>query len=107
MTERKCACCGQALPESVDVPALKGKSRKIFEFVRKAGKAGILSDRLVDLVYQDDPNGGPLSAVASVHVLICRVNRVYLKPAGYVIKGEHTGGCAFGRYRLVRLEAAA
>lgn len=40
-------------------------------------------------------------------VLIHNANKRHLRPAGYEIKGEHTGHGAFGRYRLLKCEAVA
>lgn len=95
-----------SLPMS-GLPILKGKTRKILEYVAKSGKRGINAETLVEMVYDDDRDGGPLYAIESLRVLICRVNKHHLKPAGYQIKGEHSGYGAFGNYRLVRREVAA
>lgn len=89
------------------LPVLKGKSRKILDSIVRAGKRGISGEQLVDIVYGDDPNGGPLTAAGCLRVLICHANKRHLRPIGYQIKGEHTGHGAFGRYRLMKCEVPA
>lgn len=89
------------------LPTLKGKSQRILDGVVRAGKHGIDGERLLGIVYGDDPDGGPLTAPVSLRTLIYKANRNHLKPAGYKIKGEHTGHGAFGRYRLVKCEVPA
>lgn len=89
------------------LPVLKGKSQKILDSIVRSGKRGIDAERLADIVYDNDPSGGPLHALGSIRVLICRVNKHHLKNSGYRIKGEHSGGGAFGRYRLMKCEATA
>lgn len=89
------------------LPKIRGKSGKILDAVARAGKAGIPSDRLLDLLYADDADGGPLCAMKSMHTLISYSNRRYLLSAGYRIQGERTGGGAPGSYRLVKLEVLA
>lgn len=65
MTPRICECCGQALPRDfllVDSEILlRGNQRVIWEAVLKAGKYGIDRDRLFQLLYGHDPDGGPES----------------------------------------------
>lgn len=89
------------------LPVLKGKSRKILDSVVKAGRVGIDGDRLLNIVYGDDLDGGPLWAQQSLYGLIHHANQRHLKPAGYLIKGEPTGHGAFGRYRLVKCEVSS
>jgi hypothetical protein len=89
------------------LPPLKGKSKKLVDRVVRAGKQGIFGDQLLCAVYADEQDGGPLWAQKSLYRLISNANRRYLKAAGYQIKGEPAGHGAFGRYRLVKLEALA
>jgi hypothetical protein len=47
------------IDEPSDSVRLFGKQKEIYEAVVKAGKNGIHSERLYDLLYSHDPNGGP------------------------------------------------
>jgi hypothetical protein len=61
---------------------------------------GVLVRDLVDLVYADDPDGGPLTAQRCLNVIAHRAN-AQLRPQGYQIKSMWLGRGA--RYRLVRI----
>jgi len=104
MNDRTCKCCGQTLPLSaLDIPMADGQ-KKLVEAVRRAGKHGIATDRLFDVLYGDDIDGGPQSGVKTLHVRVCTVNRL-LRKHGYRISGNHTGSRhAYGRYILYRDE---
>lgn len=103
--DKICKCCGQTLPPPVvfDVHLSAGE-RDIFDNVHKAGRYGIETDRLMDRLYGDQENGGPLTGVRSLHVRIVMLNRK-LKPEGYRIGGTRNGR-SYGRYFLNRLEPA-
>ena len=60
-------------------PPLVGYQRRIYEAVKKAGNNGIHSERLFDLLYSHDPDGGP--DFKSLAVNIWQLNRK-LKPHG-------------------------
>lgn len=73
MTPCICECCGQALPRDfllVDSEILlRGNQRVIWEAVLKAGRYGIDRDRLFQLLYGHDPDGGPENMnIVSVNV---------------------------------------
>jgi hypothetical protein len=61
---------------------------------------GLTINNLVDLVYGDDPNGGPLTAPRSLNVLAHRANK-QLRAQGYQIKSAWLGRGAI--YQLVRI----
>ena len=65
---------------------------------------GVLVRDLVDLVYADDPDGGPLTAQRSLNVIAHRAN-AQLRPQGYQIESMWLGRGA--RYRLVRVAEPA
>jgi hypothetical protein len=54
-------------------PDLPGYQQQIYEIVKKAGKNGIHSERLFDLLYSHDPDGGP--DFKSMAVTIWQLNR--------------------------------
>ena len=63
---------------------------------------GLTINNLVDLVYADDPNGGPLTAPRSLNVMAHKANK-QLRAQGYQIKSMWMGRGAI--YRLVPLSA--
>lgn len=73
MTDNVCKCCGQTLPRDFIIVGsdilLRGNQRIIWEAVLKASKYGIERDRLFQLIYGHDQNGGPDSLnIVSVNV---------------------------------------
>ena len=100
-----CPSCGQEIRSDVDlgIPLSVG-NQQIINAVHKAGKNGIMSDRLFDKLYSDDPEGGPLSGMKSLHSRICMLNRK-IEPIGWCIRGEHTGNSrVYGRYFFQKFE---
>lgn len=100
MSEQVCKCCGQTLPtpypKGVRLPKVQ---LAIFEAIRKAGKYGITRERVREVVYADDPDGGPeFDNVISVHVN--RINKA-LSPAG--LKIQSAVGRGNSCYRLLEL----
>ena len=87
-TINHCKACGHPLPDDF-VPGLRlvGMQKRILEIVSKRTPAGVSARELVDLVYQDDPNGGPEAADVSVKTTICRLNKT-LKEHGLRITGK-------------------
>lgn len=61
MTVRLCKCCGHPVPLDDVAATLTGKARKLYEIITAAGRVGITRDRAADLLYADDPHGGPLT----------------------------------------------
>jgi hypothetical protein len=61
---------------------------------------GMAIGELVDAVYADDPDGGPVTAPRSVNVMIHKANK-QLRSQGYQIKPTWLGRGA--RYHLVRV----
>ncbi len=52
----------------VTLPELPGYQQRIYEIVKKAGKNGIHSERLFDLLYSHDPDGGPNFTCMAVNI---------------------------------------
>lgn len=98
-----CPTCGQTLPPASELNGVVlSKTRKrIYELVRRAGKYGIISDDLFDLVYQDDPNGGPENGKHVVSQHIYYMNR-QLAPIGKKITAGGRGPYPHS-YKLVDL----
>ncbi len=57
----RCPHCGEFLRDWIFLRgiALQGNQKLIYESVKKAGENGIHADRLFDILYGHDPNGGP------------------------------------------------
>lgn len=95
-----CPTCGQTVPDELAPAKLTISQRRLVERVRRAGQHGIPSDKLFDYVYEDDPDGGPLSGMACLHVRIMYINR-RLKNIGKRVLGTPSGRNEPGSYRLV------
>ncbi|MEY9506948.1 hypothetical protein ABIE87_006506 [Bradyrhizobium diazoefficiens] len=63
-----CECCGHPLPTLEVQLELTPRQRAIFGVLQKAGRAGIPLSLLVERLYSDHPDGGPLSALNGVCV---------------------------------------
>lgn len=102
MTER-CSHCGQFYPPKRR-PKVKLTRMQwdIFDCVQRAGRHGILSDRLFDHLYANDPDGGPLSGKHAMYVRIFHLNK-RLKSANLAVVAERTGQGCPTEYRLQRL----
>lgn len=94
---KRCACCGQIIPPA-DHPFRNAEvKRKIYDAISKHPE-GLNRKTIVDLVYGDDPDGGPENMnVISVHV---KKMNPRLAPQGLRITS--TGG-PYSTYRLVAL----
>ena len=76
MTDKACPHCGQTLPALAPFGLyLTRGEQRIFERVARAGPGGVHIRTLIDHVWGDDPNGGPLYAQKSLHVRIWHLNK--------------------------------
>lgn len=98
-----CPCCGQDIDKTPPVDSLKGLlashghiSRRIIELLAGAYPRSIAGPRLADLVYENDPDGGPANNSMSVVIFHLRKK---LEPCGWTI--PHANGHGY------RLEALA
>lgn len=100
-----CSVCGQEIRSDIDLGIRLSEGNKaIVNAVYKAGKHGLLSNRLFDKLYADDIDGGPLSGIKAMHTRICLLNRK-IEKVGWCIRGEHTGNShAYGRYFFQKFE---
>jgi hypothetical protein len=88
-----CSACGQALPLPFDIGIeLSPRRRELLEIVYRAGRYGIATERVIELLYGNDPNGGPENARKTVHIRVCQLNKL-LAPRGWRIygRGAHNG----------------
>src|SRR5208337_976421 len=100
---KTCPHCGQTIPEVprefADLKLTPQQSR-ILARVCKAGKHGISSDILIDWLYADRDDGGPMGASRVLHNQVCRMNRELCK-IGWQLRATR-GGAHFepGVYSL-------
>ena len=88
----ECPCCGQTLPDPLPLGLkLVGVERALLERIVKAGKHGIRGDLLFNYIYCSDPDGGPLTGLKVLSVVVWKLNKK-LKPLGKKIKSDSAGG---------------
>lgn len=75
--------------------------QRIYDYMVKYKTA--TSERLLNIIYADDRDGGPENANSSLHVTICKMNKI-LRAYGYQIRGKRGRG-AF--YRFVEIDKIA
>lgn len=101
MSEHICPCCGQQMPGGLPVEALENvyfppTELKIVSALARTYPRGMTARALVDVVYADDPNGGPDGAEHSMRQFIHRA-RKRMQPYGWRVGG-------FGRTGQLRLQ---
>ena len=87
---RTCECCGRPIPDIGVVAELTRTQSQIVLVLDKAGRAGINIRRLVDELYGNDPQGGPLNAVSCVRTMRSKMAPV-LEKHGMRITSERDG----------------
>ena len=93
-----CSCCGQPIPVLPGVDLTVSQSR-IYEAVSKAGSRGVRSSTLIDRLYGDHPDGGPLTAAIALRVHVYYLN-IRLRAVGQRIRAMGSGNGSEGIYRL-------
>lgn len=106
---QKCPCCGSAMSVvEVDPLAIANilrfsrMQRKIFNLLVRDIGIALPTERVLDRMYDDDPDGGPIEANRSLLVITCRM-RKKLKPFGLTIRsygGGRGGGSLMSLERL-------
>jgi DNA-binding response OmpR family regulator len=99
-----CPCCGQALNnraslESLASAPLAKLEHRIIDAMVRAYPRSVTRAGLVDVLYFDDPDGGPDSAENIVAVMMVRL-RKKLPPYGWTIPNCRSGSGNYGRYKL-------
>lgn len=106
-----CPCCGAPMagPPSVDSLLLavgSGHTRTIIERLVDRYPKPVRMSELIDLLWGDDPNGGPDHPRNNVYANIWRLNQ-QLKSRNWRVVGEQ-GGAAFNvQVRLVNIDTKA
>ena len=82
-----CPGCGRPMPrDDIALPPVK---RRIYDIVSR--HPGISADQLCELVWADDPGGGPESGRKVIHVHVNQLNH-RLAPFGVVVRGSLAAG---------------
>ena len=79
-----CQCCGQEIITS-ELPYLPPVKKRILDFIKKNPCSN--SERIINSVWGDDPEGGPCSNIISAH--ICGINKILTT---YNFKIKSSGG---------------
>ena len=102
----KCPCCGQPVEEvslgSLVEANLTAVERRVVEVLIEAYPSRISLEHIIDALYVDDPNGGPLWARKNAHVMVHRL-RKKLAEVGWSIpkvRGTGTSGRLYGLEQL-------
>jgi len=87
---RVCPNCGfrhrsDGFASDLSREGLSPRERTVLERLVEAGGAPVTRAKLVDAVYGDDPDGGPLFANANIAVYIYRLNQK-LPPRGFSVE---------------------
>ena len=101
MAKLLCTHCGQPMGDfsGIDVARLTRNEARIVEALVQANHRLTSIEVLIEKVWGDCPDGGPLSADRGIRTHICHA-RKKLEKAGWTIRAQKGHG-----YRLERLEA--
>ena len=102
MSIKVCQCCGHPLPPDNVLQALTPLQQRIFLAIKRAGPGGIGSRDIMDIVYANDPTGGPEST--NIVPVVVKHMRDRLAPHGLAIRGRRGPGAL---YRLEKIEEDA
>lgn len=106
-----CPCCNRPMDaayapiESLSEGRLEPQMRAIVSALSKAYPRPVSHSALFDILYGDDPNGGPENPRNVVAVRIWKV-RKQIEKYGWTIPHNNGGIGSNGRYRLAPIGAA-
>jgi len=108
MSELICPCCRQPMAAPPPMAGVldglrRPQHRVIAEALIKAYPRPLSRDRLIELLYGDDPDGGPEGAGNIVTVRIAHL-RKELAPMGWTVNCNGRGRGYVGSYRLEPVE---
>ena len=100
MPEFVCPCCGAPRADRAPVEALRhadlnGRTRRAVDALIAIYPRTLTMYRLAELVYADDPTGGPAYAVASLSVAFTK-SKPDLEPTGWRIGRRAPGSHEIG-----------
>jgi len=85
-----CPCCKR--PISLQIKVGGQKRQRLFDYIF-AHSGGATSNQLMNLIYADDPDGGPENPNV-ISVMVSQINKK-LKPLGYAIRGSGGPGSTY------------
>ncbi len=99
-----CPCCGRDMQQTPPAEMLLSAhlsriERIIVEALVSAYPRSVGTEHLISAIYDDDPEGGPLSPRAVIKVRISWL-RGKLQQYGWNIANNRGGAGNFGRYKL-------
>ena len=89
MKARRCECCGQLIPPFIKIQGPVKKA--IYDFVSKHPE-GVTTTQIINHVYANDVNGGPLTN--TIRVLVHRLN-AELQCFGLMIRSSKGPGSTY------------
>lgn len=100
-----CKTCGQTLPDKLPAGIrFYGKIKsQILYHLHKAGRHGVVGERLFQILWGADPNGGPEMGRNTLAVHVAQMNPV-LKKQGWRIYHTHVGRGIGGAYVLEKIK---
>ena len=81
-----CKCCGHPIVSDELGVVLTPLQQRIFKIVKRAGVAGIPGPDIMEMVYQNAPNGGPEST--NIVAVVCSQMNKRLKQFNLHITGR-------------------
>jgi len=96
-----CKTCGHPIIADEVGIVLTPLQRRIFNIVKAAGTAGLTARDIVEMVYSNDPAGGPISP--NVISVVCNQMNKRLAQFSLAVKGTpHRGGFTLQRLQSGR-----
>lgn len=68
---------------------LTARERQVFQIIKRAGSAGVAGKDIFDILYQDDPDGGP-DQINVISIFVGNIRRK-LAPYGLRVNINHGG----------------
>ena len=84
----RCPSCGRVIASALDDLALPRLKKRLLDIV--SSRPGIDAETLRELLWADDPNGGPEDRKV-LHVHISQLNNL-LRPRGFQVRGHVSYG---------------
>lgn len=84
-----CHCCGNPVFRDEVFNVLSGLQRRIFSVVKRAGQAGIPRRDIKDIVYANDPSGGP--DTNTISVAVCQMKPRLARFGLTIVSRGHSG----------------
>ena len=107
-----CPCCGSQIDDpSIAMEHLAGvaltpSQREILQIIVKSHPRPVSTDAMIDLIYGDDPEGGPPFVRNVIAQQISRIRPVVRK-YGWMIPTSRSGQGRAGLYRLEKINMVA